>query len=86
MNATKPFPEIWEPIEREMRTYYRALPQLLKDGRQNKYVVVRGEETFQVCDNYAEASQFGHRTYADGKFIIQPVDRTLITASAYKFA
>ena len=75
---TKPFPEVWRPIERELRAYYRALPQLLEEGGQDKHVVVRGDEMFEVWDTYGDASRFAHRTFRDGKFIIQPVDRKLM--------
>ena len=78
MNATKPFPEIWRPFERELRTFYRALPQLLEEDSQNKHVVVRGDETFEMWDTYRDASQFAHRTFDDGKFIIQKIDSRML--------
>jgi hypothetical protein len=75
---TKPFPEVWRPIERELRAYYREMPRLLREGGQNKFVVVRGEETDKVWDTYGEATEYAHETYRDGKFIIQPINKKLM--------
>lgn len=74
----KPFPEIWRPIERELLAYYRDMPRLLREGGQNKYVVVRGDECVKVWDTYGEATEYAHDTFRDGKFIIQPIDQKLM--------
>ena len=85
MNETEPLPETWLPVERELRTFYRALPRLLKEGGQNKYVVVRGNETFNVWDHYRDASQFGYQSFDDGKFLSQKIDSRMLAVLAKYF-
>jgi hypothetical protein len=74
----KPFPEEWKPLETELRTYHRILPQLLAEGDAGRYVVIRGTEVYETWDTFRDATQFGHRTFSDGQFMAQHVDPKML--------
>lgn len=70
-------PEVWRPIEKELRAFYRELPRLLESGKSGQYSLLRGEQLIDTWQSYREASRYGHETFDDGRFIIQPVDRKM---------
>jgi hypothetical protein len=76
----KPIPEAWKPLETELRTYHRVLPQLLAEGDAGRYVVIRGTEVFETWDTFRDATQFGHRTFDDGRFTAQLIDPKMLDA------
>jgi hypothetical protein len=73
-------PESWRPIERELRTYLRIAPKLIAEGKAGQYVVIRDDQPISTWKTYAEASRYGHQTYDDGRFLVQPVDPSSLTA------
>lgn len=75
----KPLPSEFDSVSRELATYYRALPDLLAQKQEGKYVVIRGDAIHDVWDTYRDAIQFGRLTFGDEDFLAQVIDRRFLS-------
>jgi hypothetical protein len=62
-------------MEEPLRTYYRALPELLADHTAGRFVVVKGGELYDTWDSFRDAHQFACRLFEPETYIIQKIDR-----------
>ena len=67
-------PDKARPFAAELWSYYQALPTLLAEGQDGRYVVIRGDQLYGVWDTSRDASQYGHEKFDDGKFLAQKID------------
>ena len=70
----QPLPTELEPLRQEIQTFLRILPRLIEEEQEGRYVVIRGDETFDTWDTYADAVQFGLSKFEDGRFLAQRID------------
>jgi len=77
-------PEL-EPLRVELRAYYRELPQLLEDGAEGKYAVVKNGEMHGVWDTTHDAYQFALFKFGEERPLIQRIDERFLTVLAPVF-
>ncbi len=82
MTPTLPpgFPTELAPLATEIHTYFRVLPQLLAEGEEGRFAVVKGAEVFGTWDTQKDAIQYGHERVPDGQFLAQEIDARFLTA------
>lgn len=66
-------PAALDHLRTEIETYYRALPRLLEEEEEGRYVVVRGAEVYDTWDTFRDAVQYGHMKFGDRNFLAQDV-------------
>jgi hypothetical protein len=66
-------PPALDHLRTEIETYYRALPRLLGEEQEGRYVLIRGTELFEVWDTFRDAIQYGHEKFGDRNFLVQDV-------------
>ncbi len=69
-----PLPDHLRPRAVELATFYRELPQLVADGDDGRFVVLRGDAIESVWDTARDANQHGHDRFDDGEFLTARVD------------
>jgi hypothetical protein len=58
----------------EMNAYMCAAPQLLRDGNDGKYVLINGDQFFDIWDTFGDALQAGYDRFGlDGPFMAQKI-------------
>ncbi len=62
------------PLERELETYKRELPNLLAE--QGKYVLIIGEEVVGTFAAYEDALQKGYEQAGLKPFLVKQIDAT----------
>lgn len=72
------FPPELNVLAPEIHTYFRALPRLLDEGNEGKYVVVKGDELFGVWDTHLDAIQHGRFQFLTERFLAQRIERRLL--------
>ena len=53
---------------REWNTYLKELPRLLAEGKEGKFVLIKGTEIFGLFDSWGEARSVGLE-----RFLLQPM-------------
>jgi hypothetical protein len=81
----KPFPEELSALVDELRTFYRILPQLLADGEEDRYVVIKGDAVHGTWDTFRDALGHGRSVFADAPFMAQKVDARMLPLLAPYF-
>jgi len=66
-------PENLKPLEREIATYFRELPQLIADGHEGRYALIRDEDLLSVWDTLDDALQAGHERFGFERFMTQKI-------------
>ena len=61
-------------LRREIITYRRLLPQLLAEGHEGRFVLIKGEDVLGIWDNFEDAQQAGALQFGFGPFLAQPID------------
>jgi hypothetical protein len=61
-------PEQWERAQRDLQTYRRELPRLLREGHAGKYAIIREDQVVGVWDTVDDALQA-----AGERFGLEPV-------------
>lgn len=79
-------PASLQPFTAELEAFYQALPQLLDEGHQDRYVVIRGNVLHSIWDTGRDASQYGHEKFDDGRFLRQKIDSRLLPVLKNLFA
>lgn len=74
------FPPELAALATEIHTYFRALPRLLSEGEDGRFVVVKGGELFGVWDTQQDAIQVGRERFPDNKFLAQEIDARFLEA------
>ncbi len=82
----KTFPEKLAPLRAEFETYYRELPQLIEDGQDGRYAIIKGAEFGGTWDTYRDALQYGYDRFGTGPFLAQQVDVRHLDAMSGWFA
>jgi len=77
-DRTVPYTEMGDlppdsPIYREFQTYRRELPQWLAEGREGKFVLIKGEEVIGLFEKEADALAVGRERYLLGPFLVQQI-------------
>jgi hypothetical protein len=72
--APSSFPEVWKPLEVEIRAFHKALPRLLEEGEAGRFVVLKGTEALTVWDTYRDALQYGRERFGTGPFLVQKIN------------
>lgn len=71
--------ELPVPLERELRTFLRELPGLLRDGHAGKHALIHGDQLVSIWDTFEEAHEEGCRRYELGvPFMAQPIDERFL--------
>lgn len=68
------FPEQLNSLRAEIEAHYRALPQLLEDGEEGRYAVVKGDTVYSVWDTFRDARQRGGELFGMDQFMVQEID------------
>jgi hypothetical protein len=58
-------------LEKELDTYHRRLPELLKD--EGKFVVIQGEEVAGAWDTYEDALKAAYEKYKLTPFFVKQI-------------
>jgi hypothetical protein len=61
------------PIYQETATFRRALPQLLAEGHEGKWALVKGNEIVGLFATLDEGYRLGRQRYLLQPFLVQPV-------------
>ena len=72
------FPEQMAPLRAEMEAYYRALPQLIEDGEEGRYAIVKGDTVYSAWDTYRDALQYGYERFGAEQFMVQVIDERFL--------
>ena len=67
-------PDKARPYVAELWSFYHALPALLADGQEGRFVVIREDKLHGIWDTSRDASQYGHEKFDDGRFLAQKID------------
>jgi len=60
-------------LEKELETYTRELPRLLAEGKQGKYVLIRGEEVGGVFATRDAGLDAGYDRYGLRPFLVKEI-------------
>jgi len=60
-------------LQREMETFERERDNLLKAGNAGKFVVIKGEEVFDVFNTYEDALKQGLKKYGNVPFLVKEI-------------
>jgi len=60
--------------EREIATYLRELPRLLKEGYAWRHVLVKGDEVLSVWETQADAIQAGREKFGLDPIFVKTID------------
>jgi hypothetical protein len=60
-------------LERELETFQRELPNLLADGKRDKYVLIHGEKVVGVWDTEDQALEAGYDAFLMELFMAKKV-------------
>ncbi|MCZ2343047.1 MAG: hypothetical protein LC104_14840 [Bacteroidales bacterium] len=71
---TPPLPPEIERFRTELEAYYRALPDLIAAGENDRWIIVKGQELSETWDTHRDARQFGLTRFSDGEFLVQRID------------
>jgi hypothetical protein len=67
-------------LQQEIKTYRRALPQLLADGHEGKFVLIKGDEVLSIWDSFDDVCQAARSRFDFGEvFLTQPIDRRFLS-------
>ena len=84
-NRLAKLPDALEPLRHEIEVYYRALPRLLYEGEEGRYVVVHGDYLSEPWDTFRDAMQHGRSRASAGQFLAQKIDLRHLPALADLF-
>ncbi len=62
------------PLEREIETYRRELPNLL--AQKGKYVVIRGDSVVGIRDTFEDALSLGYEACGLDLFLVRQISET----------
>jgi hypothetical protein len=62
-----------EPLEVEWNTYVREVGRLLGEGKEGKWVLIKGDQIIGLFDTDQEASGEGYRKFLRGGFLIHQI-------------
>ena len=62
-----------EPLAKELATYERLKPELLKDS--GKFAVIHGDELAGVFDTYSDALQTGYEKFGLSPFLVKQIQQ-----------
>lgn len=60
--------------EKEIATYLRELPRLLKEGHAGRIALIRGNEILNIWDNQADAIQDGRQRFGLDPIFVKAID------------
>jgi hypothetical protein len=61
-------PEEWDRAQRDLQTYRRELPRLIKEGHAGRYAIIRDDQVVSIWDTVGDALQA-----AGERFGLEPV-------------
>ena len=61
-------------LEKEIETYTRKLPELLRD--KGKFVVIHGEEVVGIRDSFKDALALGYERFLRESFLVREIQET----------
>ncbi|MGB7209050.1 MAG: hypothetical protein WBD27_10355 [Pyrinomonadaceae bacterium] len=59
------------PLEEELATFYRELPNLVKDA--GKYVLINDSKVVGTFTSYEDALQVGYKTFGLETFLVKQI-------------
>lgn len=61
-------------LDQEIATYNRLLPELLGQGQQGKFVVIKGNQVEGIRDSYQDALTAGYQRFKlDSLFLVKQI-------------
>ncbi|MBI2803629.1 MAG: hypothetical protein HYX68_01430 [Planctomycetes bacterium] len=63
INITPSWEKAIQTYERELATYVRKLPQLIEDGAEGRYALIKGEDILSLWDTQRDAIQAGRERF-----------------------
>jgi hypothetical protein len=78
IDRTVPYTEIKDlppssPIYRESQIYRREMPRWLAEGREGKFVLIKGDEVIGLFEKEEDALAVGREKYLLGPFLVQQI-------------
>lgn len=66
-------PENLKPLEREIDTYFHALPSMIEAGQEGQYALIRDDRLIHVYPSLEEADAAGHELFGLSRFMAQKI-------------